>query len=150
MWRSVSKGVSVHEIYQRLSRTCKSCRELIQQFPFVDANLNSSRNSILDSQSDGEDANSVWEEFHNMAKKYRKNRLKIAHINANSIGGFKFHEVKTWLLSGRLDILIISETKIDESLPNSQFQINGQVIACVVMIERSAEAGRAHHGIREK
>ena len=34
-------------------------------------------------------------------------------------------EIKRWLLSGRFDIIVISETKIDNSFPDSQFQIDG-------------------------
>ena len=51
----------------------------------------------------------------------------LGHVNANSIGGFKFYKVKTGLLSGRFDILVISETKIilDRSFPDSQFQVEG-------------------------
>ena len=45
--------------------------------------------------------------------------VKIGHVNVNSIAGFKFHEIKTWLLDGRFDILVISETKIDSTFPDS-------------------------------
>ena len=62
----------------------------------------------------------MWTEFDNIAQKYRLN-FKLGHVNANSIGGFKFYEIRTWLLSGRFDILVISETKIDGSFPYSQF-----------------------------
>lgn len=66
----------------------------------------------------------MWIEFDNIAQKYRLN-FKLGHVNANSIGGFKFYEIRTWLLSGRFDILVISETKIDGSFPDSQFQVEG-------------------------
>ena len=39
--------------------------------------------------------------------------------------GFKFDEIRTWLLSGRLDSLVILETKIDGSFPDSKFQVKG-------------------------
>ncbi|PFX18374.1 Transforming growth factor beta-2 [Stylophora pistillata] len=67
---------------------------------------------------------SVWTEFDNIARKHRGN-FKIGHINVNSVGGFKFYEIKTWLLSGRFDVLVISETKTDASFPDSQFHIDG-------------------------
>ena len=51
--------------------------------------------------------------------------VKIGHVNVNSIAGFKFHEIKTWLLDCRFDILVISETKIDSTFPDSQFHISG-------------------------
>lgn len=49
----------------------------------------------------------MWTEIDNIAQKYRLN-LKLGQVNANSIGGFKFYEIRTWLLSGRFDILVIS------------------------------------------
>ena len=47
-------------------------------------------------------------EFDNIAQKYRLN-FKLGHVSANSIGGFKFYQIRIWLLSGRFDILFISE-----------------------------------------
>ena len=52
--------------------------------------------------------NEIWADFDEITKNHSFN-FKIAHINANSIGGFKFYEIKTWLVSGRLDLLVISE-----------------------------------------
>ena len=79
----------------------------------------------------GEDVNEImlaeneaWADFDKIVKNYGSN-FKIAHINANSVGGFKFYEIKTWLLSGRLDLLVISETKIDASFPDSMFHVEG-------------------------
>jgi len=68
--------------------------------------------------------NEIWADFDEIAKNYGS-KFKITHINANSIGGFKFHEIKTWLPSGRLDLLIISESKIDASFPDSMFHVEG-------------------------
>ena len=41
------------------------------------------------------------------------------------LGDSSFYEIRTWLLSGSFDILVISETKIDGSFPDSQFQVEG-------------------------
>ena len=41
------------------------------------------------------------------------------------VGGFKLYEIKTWLVSGRLDLLVISESKIDASFPDSMFHVEG-------------------------
>ena len=41
------------------------------------------------------------------------------------IAGFKFFEVKYWLLEGKFDILVLSETKLDCSFPDSQFMVAG-------------------------
>ena len=56
-----------------------------------------------------------------MGEKHRA-ILKIGHINTNGIAGYKFHAIKRWSLSGRLDILIISDYSF-------------KVSACPVMIE---------------
>ena len=50
-------------------------------------------------------------------------RILIGHINLNSIR-HKFHTISD-LIKGKIDIFLISETKIDNSFPNSQFQIHG-------------------------
>ena len=57
-------------------------------------------------------------------QKYSK-KCKIAHINANSIAGFKFHEIKLWLLNGTFDVLVITETKLDHTFQDAQFTIDG-------------------------
>ena len=77
------------------SRTCKSCLVLLQ-LPFMNSSLNSSSNSEPESITEEQNITSVWTELDNIAQNYRSN-FKIRHINANSIGRFKFHEIKTWL-----------------------------------------------------
>lgn len=102
--------------------TCPLCIEEINQPPFANASdINSSNGSRTEDED--EDLHDVWTEFDEMANKHQTN-VKIGHINANSIAGFKFHEIKSWLLSGRLDILIVSETKLDSSFPSSQFHVD--------------------------
>ena len=51
------------------------------------------------------------------------NKLIIAHLNINSLRS-KF-EFLVEFIRGKVDILMISETKIDESFPLGQFKING-------------------------
>ena len=51
------------------------------------------------------------------------NRILIGHININSIRN-KFN-ILADLIKGKIDILVISETKIDKSFPTSQFFIPG-------------------------
>ena len=55
---------------------------------------------------------------------------KMAHININGLAGFKFAEVQMWLSSALFDLLIITETKLDETFPNSQFAIQGFHLLC--------------------
>ena len=50
------------------------------------------------------------------------NRLILGHLNINSILG-KFDHFK--VLENNIDILVLTETKIDASFPNVQFRIHG-------------------------
>ena len=50
-------------------------------------------------------------------------KILIGHLNFNSIRN-KF-EVFTTLLKGNLDIILLSETKIDDSFPTNQFLLDG-------------------------
>ena len=76
---------------KNISRICRSCLELLHQFPFSDTTLNSSSISNAESASEENDTKTtVWAEFDNIARKHRGN-FKIGHINSNSrVGGFKF------------------------------------------------------------
>ena len=51
------------------------------------------------------------------------NRVIFAHININSIRN-KFNMLAD-LIAGKIDLLLISETKIDDTFPSSQFLIPG-------------------------
>ncbi|PFX13921.1 hypothetical protein AWC38_SpisGene21963 [Stylophora pistillata] len=57
-------------------------------------------------------------------KQYYKN-IRIAYLNINSVAGFKLQEVKSVILQGLFDIVILAETKIDADFPDSQFYIKG-------------------------
>ena len=52
-----------------------------------------------------------------------KNRVIIGHLNINSVRN-KFEEFKM-LTANNLDIILISETKLDASFPSKQFLIDG-------------------------
>ena len=51
------------------------------------------------------------------------NKLIIAHLNINSLRN-KF-EFLVEFIRGKVDILMISETTVDESFPLGQFKVNG-------------------------
>ena len=51
------------------------------------------------------------------------NKLIIAHLDINSLRN-KF-EFLISLMKGNIDILMISETKLDQSFPVNHFMING-------------------------
>ena len=47
----------------------------------------------------------------------------MGHFNINSVKN-KF-EALTYIIDNNIDLLLISETKLDESLPTAQFQMKG-------------------------
>ena len=56
-------------------------------------------------------------------RKNCKDKLLIGNLNINSLPN-KFDQLKV-IIQGKLDILVITETKIDNSFPTSQFLIEG-------------------------
>ena len=61
----------------------------------------------------------------------------IGHLNMNSFRN-KFEALKS-LIQGKVDIFVISETKLDESFPRSQFTING--FSTPFRLDRNDEGG---------
>ena len=72
------------------------------------------------------------------------NRLIIAQLNINSLRN-KFDSLVR-MLHNNLDILLISETKIDSSFPTAQFQIEGYA---TYRLDRNANGGGILLYIRE-
>ena len=68
-------------------------------------------------------------------------RIIIAHLNINSIRN-KFDALKT-MIAGNIDILLISETKLDESFPPSQFTVTGY--RPPFRLDRTDDGGRGHN-----
>ena len=111
--------------------TCPSCISILKSMPFADvSNLESSFSSCSSHDYDSSSIHyassktNVLLGYDEIAQRHIKN-CKIAHININSLAGFKFAEVQMWLSSALFDLLIITETKLDETFPNSQFVIQG-------------------------
>ena len=50
-------------------------------------------------------------------------RIILGHLNINSIRN-KFNKLADQI-KGNVDIMVISETKLDDSFPNGQFKIRG-------------------------
>ena len=73
------------------------------------------------------------------------NRIIFAHLNINSIRN-KIDMVSD-LIKGSIDILLISETKIDNTFPTSQFEIPG--FTSPYRLDRSEHAGGLLLYIRE-
>ena len=71
-------------------------------------------------------------------RKCSQSKLVIAHININSLRN-KF-ELLTKKTKGNIDILLISERKIDESFPESQFKVDG--LSKPHRVDRNEKGGR--------
>ena len=55
-------------------------------------------------------------------------RIILGHLNINSIRnkfGLLVDQIK-----GKIDIMVISEIKLDESFPNGQFETQGYALPC--------------------
>ena len=72
-------------------------------------------------------------------------RVIIGHININSIRN-KFEPLVSFI-NNNLDILMISETKIDDTFPDSQFLIKG--FSVPYRLDRTAKGGGILLYIRE-
>ena len=107
--------------YESFSWSCPTCMNILQQLPFANASFcdsdAGSRNTSIDDIS-------ILPGYQELALKYAKN-FRMGHINANSIAGFKFDEIRSWLESNYFDLSVITETKIDNIFSNGQFHVNG-------------------------
>lgn len=98
---------------------CTAC--LLAALPSADV---FDENSVVTTEDDRGEEDECLPGYQEFALRHPK-KFKMGHININSIAGFKFFDVKRWLELSLFDVLIISETKLDMSFPNSQFEISG-------------------------
>ena len=73
------------------------------------------------------------------------NKLILAHLNINSLRN-KFQFLIS-LIKDNIDVLMISETKLDGSFPTSQFMING--FSAPFRLDRNCKSGGIILYIRE-
>ena len=66
-----------------------------------------------------------------------KNRLVLAQLNINSLR-YKFDSLKC-LVKDKIDLLVVTETKLDESFPSTQFSIDG--FSKPVRLDRTSQGG---------
>lgn len=105
--------------------TCPCCLDQLKQLPFSNtSSFDTSGRSSDTSDTENYSLFDTWSAFDSLAKKHQAN-TQIGYINANRTVGFKFHDIRSWLLSGRFDILLITERKIDASFSNGQFNVDG-------------------------
>ena len=64
-------------------------------------------------------------------------RIIIGHLNINSLRN-KFDAMK-FVIQGKVDVFVVSETKIDESFPTCQFKIDG--FSPPFRLDRNKEGG---------
>ena len=94
-----------------------SCTQQLYDLDDKDISIVSTSDESVDCDSDN---------FVNSIKDLRLrnvNRVLIGNININSIPN-KFSQLKELILK-YVDILVITETKLDDSFPNAQFLVEG-------------------------
>ena len=74
-----------------------------------------------------------------------KNRLILGHLNINSLAG-KLDQLQL-LIGKNIDILVITDTKIDSSFPKAQFKIEG--FSMPFRIDRNRIGGEVLNYVRE-
>ena len=72
-------------------------------------------------------------------------KLILGHLNINSIRN-KFEALK-FIIGNNIDILLISETKLDDSFPSAQFSIKSFSAPC--RFDRNSKCGGLLFYIRE-
>ena len=72
-------------------------------------------------------------------------KLIFATLNINSIR-YKIDELKS-LITGNIDILVVTETKLDDSFPNAQFFIDG--FSAPYRLDRNKHGGGIMIYVRE-
>ena len=80
-------------------------------------------NLNISKDHDDVDCNKHFGDYLSSFRKSNLNRLIFAHLNINSIRN-KFDQLVNGI-KGNIDILMISETKLDDSFPSMQFLIEG-------------------------
>ena len=78
-------------------------------------------------------------------RKDNVDRMIFAHLNFNSIRN-KFDNLSQ-LIRGKIDVLLISETKIDDSFPKGQFLIDG--FSAPYRLDRNYQGGGLMLFVRE-
>ena len=76
------------------------------------------------------------EDLSKFSKSNAKN-LIFSHLNVNSLSS-KFMEMNELLIKGKTDVLFLSETKLDSSYPNAQFNVSQFTIH---RLDRNAHGG---------
>ena len=105
--------------------TCVSCLLHQQNFPFMNTTImdeSLSENSVCINDSivgETMELNAL-----ETTRQENSSDLLLSHLNINSIQN-KFEELRHIVIESRVQIMVVSETKVDASYPDSQFHIPG-------------------------
>ena len=102
-----------------------------------DLNAHSGAKGALSNEANTDDPNSPFENLRNL-RKCHMNNVIISHLNVNSLSS-KYCEVKELLNVCRFDVLVLSETKLDDSFKQATLDIEGY--SCVRQDKRSNSGG---------
>lgn len=109
---------------------CPMCisRHLMEQLPFYDVSNYITESlaiseEVVETDLEQEDATLMIDPLQTARQKNGKDLL-VCHLNINSIQN-KFEELKDIILKSTVQIMAVSETKIDGSYPDCQFLIPG-------------------------
>ena len=103
----------------------------------VDLNVTDSTVGNVSILEDEDDPQSILDDL----KKKNIERPVIAHLNINSISS-KFEPLMS-LVKDNVDLLVITESKIDDTFPMGQFQIEG--FARPIRLDRNRNGGGGYH-----
>lgn len=111
-----------------LTWMCATCEHFQQTFPLANINIFEDSQSCTynDSFEFQDNLHTELSDLERTRQKYNR-ELLICHLNINSLQN-KFEEMRDIILKLKTQIMIIGETKIDSSYPDSQFEIPGYSI----------------------
>ena len=105
--------------------TCASCLLHQQNFPFMNtSNMDESLSETLVHINDTMVGDATELNALGTARRENPRDLLLSHLNINSIQN-KFEELRHIVLESRVQIMVVSKSKVDASYPDSQFHIPG-------------------------
>ena len=99
--------------------------EMLNEACFSDTDLVTNNITLTDQGENGTTPNTfTGPDLLNAARQKNAKGMLLCHLNINSIQN-KFDELKDIIINNKVQIMAVSETKIDRSYPDSQFLIPG-------------------------
>ena len=128
MWWRATKRVSPYEVCTKFLTHLQILSGITTTASIANSSLNSSSTSEPESITEEQNITSMWTEFDNIAQKYLLN-FKLGHVNANSIGGFKFYESELGCSLVELIFLLFRRLRSMEAFRIVNFK--SKAFACV-------------------